>query len=482
MHKTFLIICSFLVLSGCGLAQDIHTQQQPNIVLFVADDLATEDIGPYGNKVVRTPHLDRLANESLLFTRAFAPSPTCGPSRSSIFTGLLPFRHGAHSNHSGVKEATKSLVHYMQPLGYQVAIAGKLHVGPEEVFPFEKVSKTNIPEPGYEDNPGLHYDLNMEPVDNWLSKRERKEPFVLVVADHSPHVVWPEESDYDPAKIDVPSRHIDTEDYRKSRARYYADITKMDGNVGKLLKSLKDHELDQNTIVVFVSDQGPQFPFGKWSLYDYGIQSPLLVRWPREIEAGTKSKALVSLTDLVPTFVEMAGGTAPEGIDGKSLLPVIKGEVDSIHEMIFASHTGDRKMNRAPMRMLRTDKYKYILNLAPEIRYTTHMDKAKDHDGGREYWDSWREASFKNEHAAAVLWKYHNRPGEELYDVISDPLEQHNLAKDPAYNEIIKEFRVEMNAIRKQQGDFETGPEELDNNPSQKGKRHKPVAPYIFLN
>ncbi len=480
MKKAIWIMCSFLILSGCGIAQDASTRQKPNIILFIADDLATEDIGPYGNEIVRTPHLDRLANESLLFTRAFAPSPTCGPSRSSIFTGLLPFRHGAHSNHSGVKEGTKSLVHYLGPLGYQVAIAGKLHVGPEEVFPFEKVSKTNVPEPGHEDNPGLNYDLNMGPVDTWLSNREKEEPFVLVVADHSPHVVWPEESNYDPDNIDVPSRHIDTEDYRKSRARYYADISKMDGNVGKLLKSLRDYDLDENTIVVFVSDQGPQFPFGKWSLYDYGIQSPLLVRWPREIEARTKSEALVSLTDLMPTFVEIAGGTVPEGIDGKSLLPVIKGETDSIHEMVYASHTGDRKMNRAPMRMLRTEKYKYILNLAPEIRYTTHMDKAKDHDGGREYWDSWRKKSFTNTHSAAVLWRYHNRPEEELYDVDADPTEQNNLAKDPHYKEMLQKFRTKMTAIRELQGDFETGPEELDDR-SQDGKRHKPVAPYVFL-
>lgn len=481
MNSTFLITSFLLIFSVTGVAQDSSEQPKPNIILFIADDLATEDIGAYGNEVVRTPHLDRLATESLLFTRAFAASPTCGPSRSSMFTGLYPFRHGAHSNHSGVKEGTKSLAHYMNPLGYQVAIAGKLHVGPEEVFPFGKVSKTNVPEPGYEDNPGLHYDLNMGPVDSWLSRQKKEEPFMLVVADHSPHVVWPEKSDYDPEEIDIPSRHIDTEDYRKSRARYYADITKMDGNVGKLLKSLKDHKLDENTIVVFVSDQGPQLPFGKWSLYDYGIQSPMLVRWPKQLKPGTKTGALVSFTDLAPTFVEIAGGSAPEGIDGKSFLPVLKGETDSIQNMVFASHTGDRKMNRAPMRMLRTKRYKYILNLAPEIRYTTHMDKAKDHDGGREYWDSWREASFTNTHASAVLWRYHNRPEEELYDVNSDPLEQNNLAKNPDCEELMKKFRTKMEAIRKQQGDSETGPEEIDPKPSREGKRHKPVAPYVFL-
>lgn len=453
-----------------------------NIILFIADDLGVDDIGPYGNMVVRTPNIDRLAKESLLFTDAFAGSPTCGPSRSTMFTGLMPFRHGAHGNHSGVKEGTKSLVHYLEPLGYRVAIAGKLHVGPEEVFPFERVSNTNVPEPGFEKKPGLHYDLNMDPVDQWLSEQQKGEPFMLVVADHSPHVIWPEDAQYDPKEVNIPAKHIDTQDTRKSRARYYTDITKMDSNVGKLLKSLDQHGLRDNTIVVFTSDQGPQWPFAKWSLYDDGIQAPLLIRWPGKIAPGTSTTALVSQADLLPTFVEIGGGTAPEQIDGQSFLPVLKGKQHSHREVVFASHTGDRRMNRSPARMLRTKRYKYILNLAPEILYTTHMDKAKDHDGGREYWDSWREKSFTDEHAAAVLWRYHNHPAEELYDVKADPQEMKNLAADPEYAEMLKGFRAQLTSWRKQQADFKTGPEQLrDESEHQKGKKRKPVAPYIFL-
>ena len=466
---------------ACAQQQSKTSEKPVNIVLFIADDLAAEDIGPYGNKIVRTPALDKLADESLLFTRAFAGSPTCGPSRSTMYTGLYPFRHGGHSNHTGVKEGTKSLVHYLQPLGYRVAIAGKLHVGPEEVFPFERVSHTNVPEPGFEDRPGLRWDLNMEPVDKWLSQQKRNEPFMLVVADHSPHVIWPEDASYDPDEVDIPSRHIDTEDTRKSRARYYTDITKMDSNVDKLLKSLENHNLSENTIVVFVSDQGPQWPFGKWGLYDYGIQSPMLIRWPGQLQGGTETGALISFTDLLPTFVDIAGGEVPESaIDGKSFLPVLKGEKETVRDIVFASHTGDRKMNRAPSRMLRTKQYKYILNLAPEILYTTHMDKAKDHDGGREYWDSWREKSFVDEHASAVLWRYHNRPAEELYDVAADPQEKHNLIADPEYAEMVEDFRKKMDTIRKQQGDFETGPEEESAHPARK-KGEGPVAPYVFL-
>jgi N-sulfoglucosamine sulfohydrolase len=234
-------------------------------------------------------------------------------------------------------------------------------------------------------------------------------------------VIWPDQATYTPEQVDIPSRHIDTRDTRQSRARYYTDITKMDSNIGHLLQSLDQHGLSHNTIVVFTSDQGPQWPFGKWSLYDYGIQAPMLVRWPGHIKAATRTGALVSLTDLLPTFVEIAGGKAPRDIDGRSFLPLLKGQQAEHRQTVFASHTGDRLMNRAPSRMLRTKRYKYILNLAPEITYTTHMDKAKDHDGGREYWPSWVEKAKTDPRAAQVLQRYHHRPAEELYDTEADP-------------------------------------------------------------
>jgi N-sulfoglucosamine sulfohydrolase len=474
----FLLL--FFVLSAAAQQQHSSVLDRFNIVLYIADDLGAGDIGPYGNKVVRTPHLDKFSKESMLFNRAFASSPTCSPSRSTIFTGLMPLRHGGHGNHNGVKEGTLSLVQYLKPLGYRVALAGKLHIGPESVFPFERIAETNVPEPGHEKKPGLNWDLNLDPVNQWLSRQKKNNPFMLIVADHSPHVIWPEKAAYDPSEVDIPAKHVDTKETRASRARYYTDITKMDNNVGKLLACLDRHGFAKNTIVLFVSDQGPQWPFAKWSLYDDGVQVPLMVRWPVSIAPGTKTGALVSLADLVPTLVESAGGKAPEGIDGQSFLPVLKGLKDTHRETVFATHTGDRLMNRAPARMVRTTQYKYILNLAPEILYHTHMDKAKDHDGGREYWDSWRERSFTDPHAAAVLWRYHNRPKEELYDMEADPQELHNLATDPKYAQLLEDFRVKMAEWRKGQADTFTGPEVIIEEEGEKKKGLKPVAPYVF--
>jgi N-sulfoglucosamine sulfohydrolase len=446
-------------------------QQRPDIVLFIADDLGVGDIEPYGNEVVRTPTLQRLAAESLRFTRAFAASPTCSPSRSALYTGLYPFRNGAHANHTGVRPEARSLAHHLQPLGYRVALAGKLHVGPREQLPFELIAGSNVPEPGHEGDGVLFTDLALDPVDSWLAALPDDEPLLLVVADHSPHVVWPERAEYDPSEVDVPPTHIDTPELRAARTRYYTDVTKMDRNLGRVLEMVERHRSADNTLVVFTADQGPQWPFGKWGLYDAGIQAPLLVRWPGRVRPGATTPALVSLVDLLPTFVEAAGGSAPEGIDGRSLLPVLLGRATAHREMVFASHTGDGRMNRAPMRMLRTERYKYIRNLAPEILYTTHMDGERKEG----YWESWREMSFRDPHAAAVLWRYHNRPEEELYDLDADPHEQHNLAGDPGHATRIQEFRTRLAEWRRAQSDAETGPEDLESPDRRVG-----VSPYIF--
>lgn len=449
---------------------------QPNFILFIADDLGVKDTAPYGNTVVRTPYLQKLAKESLLFKQAFAASPTCGPSRSSLLTGLMPLRHGAHGNHSGVKRGTLSIAQHLSALGYTVAIAGKLHFGPEDVFPFERIPGTNVREPGYEKIPGLYHDLNLDPVDQWLAGRTPDKPFLLIIADHSPHVIWPEKAAYDPAKVDIPPVHIDTRDTRKARARYYTDVTKMDSNLGKTLEMLRRHHLEAGAVFMFTADQGPQWAFGKWNVYDYGVQVPLLIRWPNRVQPSSTTTALVSQVDILPTLVEIAGGSPPAAIDGKSFLQVLKKPSSKHRELVFASHTGDKEMNRTPMRMLRTDRYKYILNLAPEEKYNTHMNLADDHDGGREYWPSWITASFRNAHAASVLWKYHNRTKEELYDVQKDPWEQYNLAADPAYAGQLADLRARMATWRAQQGDTKTGPE--DGEPPTPGK--KPVAPYVF--
>lgn len=450
-----------LLLASAGLFMSVATSgaaapapgSKPHLVLFVADDLTARDCGPYGATEVRTPHLDALARESLRFDRAYAGSPTCVPSRAVLYTGLMPFRNGAHPNHSQCKPGIRSIVHHFGELGYQVAQAGKKHFGPAEVFPFERIDGSETPEPGYEGKAGLRMDLNVAAVDRWLAQRRDERPLLLVVADHSPHVIWPERATYDPAAIGIPPDHIDTPETRRARARYYTDIEKMDANVGALIASLRRHGLWDTTAFLFTSDQGAQWAFAKWTLYEAGIRVPLLVRWPGLTTKPAHSAAMVSLADVIPTLREALGASIPAGLDGESFWPVLTGRRAAHRERVFATHTGDRDWNRSPARSVRDERYKLIVNLAPEIVYSTHMDKATDHDGGREYWPSWESAAQRDPLAAAVVQRYRHHPAEELYDLATDPFELHNLAGDPRYRSILERLRTELTEWRRAQDD-----------------------------
>jgi N-sulfoglucosamine sulfohydrolase len=452
-----------LIFVGLLVAFFAEAADRPNIVLFLSDDHTASDCGAYGSREVRTPNIDRLAREGMLFRRAFAASPTCMPSRAALLTGLMPLRNGAHANNlqgqSQCREGILSLPYYLKQLGYRVAQAGKTHFGPKSVFPFERIANSEVPEPGFETNRMLRIDLNTEVVEHWLGTVNKTEPFCLIVCDHSPHVIWTQKPIYDSNQITIPPNQIDTPDSRKARARYYTDITKMDTNLGKVLASVEKHGLAQNTIFIYSSDQGAQWPFSKWNLYDSGIQVPLIVRWTGQVQSGSVSDAMVSLVDVLPTFVEIAGGKPTPDFDGRSFLSVLSGKTNSHRNEIFATHSQDGSMNVCPMRCVRTARYKYIFNLAPENEYHTHIDKAKDHDGGREYWPSWEKAGQEDPKAAAVLKRYHWRPKEELYDVLLDPYEVHNLADNPSFEEIRRDLNVRLVAWRSGQKDTKTGPD-----------------------
>jgi uncharacterized sulfatase len=392
----------------------------PHLVLFIADDFTWSDCTPYGARDVRTPNLARLARTGMRFDLAFAASPTCTPSRSALYTGLYPFRNGAHANHSLVNDDVRTLPHYMSDLGYRVVLAGKTHIGPRNRFPFEYLKDSNVMPPGR--NHVLWTDLNTTAVDALLAQHDRDKPLCLVVCSHSPHVYWPDNDAYDPAKIALSPNLLDTPETRAVLCKYYTDVTHMDHQLGQVLDSLAKHGYADDTLFAFTSDQGAQFPFAKWNLYDAGIRTPLIVTWPGKVKAGSTTRALVSLIDLLPTMIEAAGGKPPQNLDGRSFLPVLLGNSEQHRDRTFASHTGDGQMNRSPMRSVRTPRHKYILNLAPQTKYDTHISAGAGVDG-RTYWDSWKQLAETDPRAKALIDRYHHRPAEESYDVEADPHE-----------------------------------------------------------
>ena len=420
----------------------------PHIVLFISDDHSCSDCAPYGATDVRTPNLAKLAADGMRFDAAFAASPTCTPSRSAIYSGLYPFRNGAHANHSLVNDDVRTLPHYFNELGYRVVIAGKTHIGPRERFPFEYLQGSNVMPPGK--NHVLWTDLNTSAIDGLLGGHDHKQPLLLVVCSHSPHVYWPENDGYDPAALKLPPDLLDTPQTRAARCRYYTDVTHMDEQLGEVRDSLAKHGY-ADALFIYTSDNGAQWPFEKWNLYEGGIHAPLIVAWSGKIKPRTSTDALVSLIDLLPTLLEASGASAPAGLDGRSFLPVLLGK--SVHrEEVFATHTGDGNMNRSPMRCIRTTRYKYILNLAPQTPFETHISKAAGPDG-LDYWESWLKLAESDPRAAKLIDRFHHRPAEELYDITADPTEEHNLATDPAHEHGLSDLRDRVKKWRIQQGE-----------------------------
>ena len=429
-----------------GLLQAEVTNALPHLVLFLADDHGAPDAGCYGNTVVRTPHLDRLAEEGLRFDRAYCASPSCTPSRSALFTGLMPARNGAHPNHSSVRKGIRSLPHYLAPLGYRTVLFGKNHVSPQSAFPFEYVAG-RIPPAG----PDQGSALDTTALDRLLATHDPTRPLCLIVSSWSPHIPWPENDGYDREELELPPGSVDTPEARKALARYYTDVTQLDARLGSCLASLDRHGFTENLLFTYAADHGAQWPFAKWNLYEAGTRVPLIVRWPGHIKPGRTTSAMVSLIDLLPTFIEIGGGSSPEKIDGRSFAPLLAGETDTHRNAIFATHTGDGRINQSPMRAVRTDRYKFILNLHPERKYETHISRGVARDG-RDYWDSWLAAAIDDESAKRVVTAYAHRPAEEFYDLKRDPHERRNLA-DSLPASLKKNLRVKLADWREQQGE-----------------------------
>jgi uncharacterized sulfatase len=454
MRSLALFIGVFLVGSSARAAD------APHIVLFLADDLSWADCAPYGGQAARTPNMTRLAADGMTFSHAFVASPSCAPSRAALLTGLDPMRNGAMLNHSRPRAELKKWPAYFRELGYETVAIGKVaHYAQVTEYGFDHAS-----------NFKYHEDDCIEAAVKWLAARKSDKPLCLLVGTNWPHVPWPKESALDSTKLMLPPTFVDTKETRQARARYFAAVANADRDLGLVYDAAKKH-LGKDTLFVFSSDHGSQFPFGKWNGYDAGIRTPLIAVWSGRIKPGTTSAAMVSWIDLLPTCLEAAGGKPPGQISGRSFLAVLSGAKDGHRDKVFITHSGDGDMNRYPLRAVRTRDWKYIRNLDPAAEHHTHVDKAAGGDG-RSYWDSWDEKARTDPTAAAIVQRYHTRPPEELYDLTADPWELKNLAADPKQADRLKALRADLDAWMKDQGDAGLKTERAlpDPRPKKKGK------------
>jgi arylsulfatase A-like enzyme len=419
----------------------VQAAQKPNVVLFLADDHGYFDSPVYGSKVVRTPNMESMAAAGKVCTGVFSGSPTCVPSRSILMSGLLPARNGALPNHSGLSPGIPTLPTFLKAAGYEVFHFGKSHFQPAANF------RDWTPVPSEIKGGPLNADLDTEAVDRWMAQRaatKTSAPLCLIVCSHSPHVYWRANAGYDPRRVELPPTFVDTPETRSERARYYSDVTFADQQLGEVRASCRKH-LSKDTLFIYTSDNGAQWPFAKWSLYDAGIHMPFIAEWPGVISPGSRSGALVSFCDFLPTILEIAGGQPPPDIDGRSFANVLLGKAAAHRSEIYAAHSGDGDFNVFPTRCVRTAKYKYILNLHPEFKYTTHIDVAGPNDG-RIYFDSWVAKAKTDPGAERIVKRYHEHPADELYDIVADPHETKNLAGEAAHAATVRELRAIVHA------------------------------------
>ncbi len=431
--KAALIPLVVLILSLPSIGDD----SLPNLVVFLSDDMGRAESSVYGSTEVRTPAMDMLAEKGMVFDDAYVASPSCCPNRFSLLTGLMPARHGAHANHSQVKEGTEFLFPLLKAKGYTVASFGKVAHGRRD-FPGLDF---NAPRPtGMSEN-----------VDAWFEEAKPEGPVCLLVGDRRPHVVWSKESTYDPLEISLPDYLVDTLETREHWARYLTDITGMDAEMG-LVYEIAQQRFGGDFLFMFTSDHGGQWPRGKWNLYETGTRIPLIVSWTGRIAEGQRTDAIVSWVDLVPTLLDVAGTEAPDDIDGVSFLPVLEGKSDRHRSKIFTTHTGDGVMNIFPIRSVRVGKYKYIHNLRPDAYFTNHSDRLRKEWAGA-YWDSWDDAAKSDPMAAALIRSYYTRDEFELFDLDADPMEYDNLARNPEYIDVMRELQAELAEWADAQGD-----------------------------
>ena len=421
--------------TATAVAAQAPPPRPPDIVVFISDDHGLLDSSVYGSTEVKTPSMDRLARAGLTFDRAFVASPSCAPSRAALLTGLMPARNGAQANHTRPRPDVRTLPAYLQALGYEVVAFGKVaHYRYAVDYRFDHFAHDTF-----------HDDVAIANGIAWLRQRKPGKPLCILFGTNWPHVPWPEAgSGADPAALRLPASHVDTPETRAMRARYHAAVGRMDRELGDVYDAARE-VLGPDTFFLFSADHGAQWPFAKWTLYDAGIRTPMIAVWPGRIAAGARTSAMVSWVDVLPTLIDVGGGPAPAGLDGRSFTGVLFGKTAAHRDRIFTTHTSDPPMNDYPMRSVRTSDWKYIRNLEPGRSFTTHIDRGKPVDGSG-YFASWREKAATDPAAAAIVTRYHERPAEELYDLRADPDELQNLAVDPQHADRLAALRAELDA------------------------------------
>lgn len=448
-----------LIISFCSLSTIMClAQAKPNIVLFVSDDHGMDALGSYGNNVIQTPALDELAREGVRFTNAYSTCATCSSSRSTILTGKFSHSTGhyghAHSfHHFSTFDSETSLPVILEENGYRTARIGKYHLAPEKVYHFQNALKGN-----------WRNGVEMTDYCKDFIFEESEDPFFLYFCTADPHRSdtftddpyhpdafgnIPEgyqgisETVYSPDDVIIPSFLPTSNESRAELAQYYQSVSRMDQGFGYLINALKKAGKYDNTLIIYISDNGIAFPGAKTNLYEAGVNLPCIIKaTDSKTNAGMVSETNISWVDLAPTIIDYVGIKTDVDFHGRSFVNELKHPDLKNNQVLFGSQTFHEVTMYYPMRSIRKDDYKLIVNFANALEFPCAMD----------LWISptWQQClnSGNGKYAGRQINKYLFRPRYELYNIANDPDEINNLASDLQYSEILEDL---INDLKKWQ-------------------------------
>ena len=476
-----LLCCAVLLV--LPIPSGLRAADEPrNVILFVVDDQGFQ-AGCYGNKVIKTPGIDRLAANGTRFTRGFCTTASCSASRSVLMTGLYNHATGhyghAHGyNHFSTFDSVQTLPVMLSRAGYRTCSIGKYHLAPEATYHFEEYRNQGVQ--------GNRNSARMaQNAKEWIREDDDR-PFFLYYCSSDPHrgggpggfanfnneeQHYPgvKRITYTPDEVVVPPWLPDHAGTRQELAEYYQAISRLDQGMASLLDTLEETGHWDDTLIIFLSDNGPPFPGAKTNLYEPGMKLPLIVRDPRQKKTGHTNDALVNWTDITPTILGYCGvdpGKAPPiarrengapprknakqtpiTFHGRSFLSTLGEEHSQGWDEGYASHTFHEITMYYPMRVIRSGDYKYIFNIAHQLPYPFASDLYAS--------PTW-QGTLKSKaevFGKRTVYAYLHRPRFELYDLKADPDEVVNLAFKEEYQEKVKELQQKLKAWQKKTND-----------------------------
>ncbi|HEU5482603.1 MAG TPA: sulfatase, partial [Sphingomicrobium sp.] len=419
-------------LAAGGMRVASASEKRPNILVFIADDAGARHFGCYGNHAIRTPNVDRLSAEGLTADKAMLTTPQCSPSRISMLTGKYPHATGAEDLHVPMPERHTTVPGHLRRAGYFTGHMQKAHEGPHSDRQFD------------------WYDPGLDEFPAFLDAAGEK-PFFLWVAFNDPHRPYQADTlvePHDPGRIEVPPYMADTPKTRADLARYYDEIGRMDAVIGRFLAVLETRQLDDATLVVFLSDNGAPFPREKGTVYDAGVRTPLIFRWPGVVPRGARHPGLMSVIDLAPTFLALAGVAVAEDMQGENISAGLRDP--SLWKRAAAFSERNWHDCDEHIRSVRTERYRLIHNAYIELPFGSPADVSAS-PAWLDLYD--RKQNGRLTHAQRMLFET-PRPEIEFYDTEQDPWEIENLAARPEHQPRIAEHYALLQEWRTSTGDF----------------------------